>query len=58
VIAHEVGHIVLRTNSHSRSGIMRANVDVHGMQLLSFDKTQAGTIRAMLMDVPALATAR
>ena len=58
VIAHEVGHLVLRTNSHSRSGIMRANVDVHGMQLLSFDKTQAGTIRARLMDVPALATAR
>ena len=33
VIAHEVGHLVLRTNSHSRCGIMRANVDVHAIQL-------------------------
>jgi hypothetical protein len=50
VIAHEVGHLVLRTNSHSRGGIMRANVDVHAMHLQSFDKTQARTIRATLMD--------
>ena len=41
VIAHEVGHLVLGTNSHSRSGIMRANANVRDIHLQSFDKTQA-----------------
>jgi hypothetical protein len=51
VIAHEVGHLLLRANSHSRSGIMRAHVDVqHTMHLQSFDKAQARTIHAALME--------
>ena len=36
VIAHEVGHLVLGTNSHSRSGIMRAHTNVHAIHLQSF----------------------
>ena len=49
VIAHEVGHLVLGTNSHSRSGIMRANANVHTMHLQTFDEAQARTIRTVLM---------
>ena len=48
VIAHEVGHLVLGTNSHSRSGIMRAHANVHTMHLQTFDEAQARTIRAVL----------
>jgi hypothetical protein len=58
VIAHEVGHLVLRTNSHSPRGIMRANVDVHTIHLQSFDKTQARTIRTRLIELTAGATGR
>ena len=58
VIAHEVGHLVLRTTSHSRSGIMRANTDVHTIHLQSFDTTQARTIRATLTELTAGATGR
>ena len=49
VIAHEVGHLLLGTNSHSLSGIMRANANVHAIHLQTFDKTQARTIRTVLM---------
>ena len=48
VIAHEVGHLVLGTNSHSRSGILRANVNVHTIHLQTFDEAQARTIRTVL----------
>ena len=51
VIAHEVGHLVLGANSHSRSGIMRAHTDVRALHLQSFDKAQARTIRTTLMEV-------
>ena len=53
IIAHEAGHLLLGANSHSRSGIMRANVDVRALQLQSFDKAQAHTIRTTLMAVTA-----
>ena len=49
VIAHEVGHLVLGTNSHSRSGIMRAHVNVHAVHLETFDEAEARTIRTVLM---------
>jgi predicted Zn-dependent protease len=45
IIAHEVGHLVLRTRSHSRLGIMRADSDVNGVHLQNFDETQARTIQ-------------
>ena len=50
VIAHEVGHLLLPEKGHSRSGIMRAEMDVkHAIQLQSFDKSQADSIRKTLM---------
>ena len=51
VIAHEVGHLVLGTNSHSARGIMRAHTDVRAFHLESFDKAQAHAIRTRLMEV-------
>ena len=48
IIAHEVGHLVLGTNRHSRSGIMRAYANVHTIHLQTFDEAQARTIRTVL----------
>lgn len=54
VIAHEVGHLVLPTRGHSRSGIMRPDMDLqHATLLQSFDKTQARTIRTVLAKLTA-----
>ena len=53
VIAHEVGHLVLRVNGHSLYGIMRANMDVYAIRLQTFDKTQARTIQTRLMELTA-----
>jgi hypothetical protein len=59
VIAHEVGHLLLRATSHSRIGIMRAHMDVQpAIHLQSFDKTQARVIRTALMGPTAGATRR
>lgn len=58
VIAHEVGHLLLGANSHTRSGIMRPNTDVRALPLQSFEKTQARTIRTTLMALTADATGR
>ena len=56
VIAHEVGHLVLGANSHSRSGIMRAYTDVPALHLQSFDKAQERIIRNTLMEPTGSAT--
>jgi hypothetical protein len=58
IIAHEVGHLLLGVNSHSRSGIMRSHVDVRALPLQSFEKTQARTIHTTLMQLTADATGR
>ena len=59
VIAHEVGHLVLPEKGHSRHGIMRANVDVqHPTHLPSFEKSQASSIRTMLLEPSAGAAGR
>ena len=59
VIAHEVGHLLLPEKGHSRSGIMRAEMDVkHAIQLQSFDKSQADSIRKTLMTPTVGATGR
>ena len=58
VIAHEVGHLLLQTNSHSRSGVMRAQMDVQAIRLQHFDKAQAGTIHATLTQQTTRMTAR
>lgn len=58
VMAHEIGHLVLRANRHSPDGIMRANVDLHAIHLQGFDKTQARTIRTLLLELTAGVTGR
>jgi hypothetical protein len=59
VIAHEVGHLVLPEKSHSRHGVMRAEIDAkYAIRHHSFEKTQADMIRAMLMKSPTVATGR
>ena len=55
VIAHEMGHLVLRENSHSHNGLMRANADLHAIHLQNFDSSQASTIRTMLLEPTAAA---
>ena len=50
VIAHEVGHLLLRTNGHSPTGIMRASMDVKDTHLRSFNTTQALAIRNLLKE--------
>ena len=59
VIAHEVGHLLLPEKGHSRSGIMRAGMDVkHTLQVQSFDRSQAESIRKTLMTPAVDGTAR
>jgi hypothetical protein len=58
VIAHEVGHLLLRENSHSQTGIMRTSVDVDAVHVQSFDTTQANTIRNRLTERAADAIGR
>jgi hypothetical protein len=58
VIAHEVGHVLLGPNSHSRTGIMRANIDVRGLLLQGFDEGQALAIRTTLIEPTAIVARR
>lgn len=59
VITHEVGHLLLPRNSHSRYGIMRANLDVEFANPHRFTEDQAQRMRAVLASHPAeLAVAR
>lgn len=59
VIAHEVGHLMLPEKSHSRSGVMRAQMNTqHANHLQSFDTTQADIIRTTLMKLTVGATGR
>ena len=53
VIAHELGHLLLGSNSHATAGIMRANwrkpeISAAGKGLLGFSETQAETMRERL----------
>jgi hypothetical protein len=49
VIAHEVGHLVLRAGRHSPSGIMRASLAGSTILLQSFNGQETRAIRASLM---------
>ncbi|MGH9384151.1 MAG: hypothetical protein ACRD2N_07695 [Vicinamibacterales bacterium] len=49
VIAHEIGHLLLPPNSHSRFGIMRADLDLGVSNPDRFTDDQARTIRARLV---------
>ena len=48
VIAHEIGHLLLPANSHSKFGIMQASVDFRMAGLHVFTDRQADAIRAAL----------
>lgn len=53
VIAHEIGHLLLGTNAHSRMGIMRSQwhdeeVRSIAMGRLLFASTQVESLKAML----------
>ena len=58
VIAHEVGHLVLTTTSHSHSGIMRAHMDMRNIYAQSFDSRQVRTIHTALMQSKSGVTGR
>ena len=51
VVAHEVGHLLLQENRHSRSGIMRADVPGYTSHLQTFSSTEARAIREALLAV-------
>jgi hypothetical protein len=51
VIAHEIGHVMLASNAHSKKGIMRARwrqdeFDLAAMRRLGFNRQQGAEIRA------------
>jgi len=50
VIAHELGHILLGPGAHSRSGIMRASLDLEWLRIggLWFTASEARAIREKL----------
>ena len=48
VIAHEVGHLLLPENSHSSSGILRADLDLRAFLPQHFTPRQSATIRTIL----------
>jgi hypothetical protein len=53
VIAHELGHLLLGTNSHAAQGIMRANwkrqdLSLAGKGMLGFTEDQAQKMRGRL----------
>jgi hypothetical protein len=48
VIAHEVGHLLLRDDSHSLHGIMRPEIDLRSRHRPYFTQPQAEQIRAAL----------
>lgn len=49
VMAHEIGHLLLPAGTHSRSGIMRPEVDFEIRSVHSFTRDQADTMRALLL---------
>ena len=49
VIAHEVGHLVLRASRHSPTGIMRASLAERTIQLQSFNGAETRAIRTSLL---------
>ncbi len=58
VIAHEVGHLVLRKIGHSPHGIMSAAMDMHTTQLSTFNGKEGSLIRRTLLAPAALVASR
>ena len=48
-IAHEVGHLLLSEHAHSRSGIMRDDLNLRELNPLEFTRGQGDAIRAKLL---------
>lgn len=48
VMAHEIGHLLLRENSHSRTGIMRGHLRLSTQRLETFTMPQAAEIQLAL----------
>jgi len=57
VIAHELGHLLLPPQSHSREGLMRAslNLQLAAARLLGFTLDQGALIRARVSEQPHMA---
>jgi len=49
VMAHEMGHVLLPVDSHSKSGIMSANPDVWSKSVRYFTAEQGAVIRSMFI---------
>jgi hypothetical protein len=49
-MAHELGHLMLPSNSHSTTGVMRPNFDTDPRLTPSFTKAEATAIRRRLSD--------
>ena len=49
VIAHEVGHLLLRVMKHSSRGIMRPSLAEHSDLVQTFNRDEARTIRTALL---------
>jgi len=58
VIAHEVGHLLLPSNSHSEDGIMRGVWDLRSGLLEYFTSAQTQPIQQQLMLAPGRAACR
>jgi hypothetical protein len=57
VLAHEIGHLLLVDNGHSKTGIMRARLDdrISGQR---FTAAQASAMRSALSVAPELRASR
>jgi len=57
-IAHEVGHLLLSEHAHSRSGIMRADLNLQELIPQEFTRGQGDAIRAKLLGADRVASDR
>ena len=55
-IAHEVGHLLLSDHAHSRSGIMRADLNLKELIPQEFTRRQGDAIRADLLGADRVAS--
>ena len=52
VLAHELGHLLLSSPHHSRTGIMRAGVNINAWAVDTFTESQAREILSRLRETP------
>jgi hypothetical protein len=61
-LAHEIGHVMLASRSHSRNGLMRAMIDAEqfvrpGIELFGLDTADVRNLRAVQLASCKLARA-